>query len=80
MTTKFAEYRGRTYVLAWKGETKFGERAKLMFLDRSKEFWVATNLIKEVSEPPKRRRGGTWGRCWECGCENYLDSDGYCGC
>ena len=80
MTTKYAEYKGHTYVLAWRGETAYGNRARLMFLDRSKEFWVDLNLIKEVSEPPKRRYGKHWGRCWECGCEGYLDSDGYCGC
>jgi hypothetical protein len=80
MVTKFAEYKGKTYILAWQGTTQFGERSKLMFLDRSKEFWVATNLIAEKDGPPRKRFGKTWGRCWECGCEAYVDSDGYCGC
>jgi hypothetical protein len=78
--TKYAEYKGRTYILAWQGETTYGERAKLMFLDRSKEFWVAANLITEKTKPPQKHFGKTWGRCWECGCEAYVDSDGYCGC
>jgi hypothetical protein len=80
MVTKFAEYKGKTYVLAWQGDTKFGHRAKLMFLDRSKEFWVDNKLIKERTSPPQHRFGRSWGRCWECGCEAYVDEDGYCGC
>ena len=80
MTTKYAEYKGRTYGLAWQGDTAYGERVKLMFLDRSKEFWVNANLIKEAPAPRQHRLGRSWGRCWECGCEGYLDSDGYCGC
>ena len=81
--SEYVEYKGRNYFLAWKGTTKFGERAKLQFLDRSKEFWVDASAIKQATGVPQPRKYGRfreWGQCWECGCEGYLDSDGYCGC
>ena len=83
---KYAQYKGKTYRLAWQGQTKFGERAKLMFLDGSKEFWVAAGTIKDAPAPTGIRHGSPhgrfnqWGHCWECGCEGWLDDDGYCGC
>lgn len=46
-TTKTATYKGRTYNLLYLGMTKFGRRAKLSFLDGSKEFWVDANLVRE---------------------------------
>lgn len=40
-----ATYKGRTYRLLWTGPTKFGRRAKLGFMDGSKEFWVAAAAV-----------------------------------
>jgi hypothetical protein len=84
MADKYAEYKGKTYRLVWQGTTKYGPRAKLAFKNGSKEFWVDSNLIKETETVPTQqtgfRNGKHWGACWECGCEGWLDSDGYCGC
>ena len=84
---RYASYKGRTYRVAWQGETKYGPRTKLQFTSGAGEFWVSTNKVTEAAAPPahdnaptRRRRGKEWGRCWECGCEGWLDSDGYCGC
>ena len=85
---RYAEYKGRTYRLVWHGDTKFGSRAKLAFLNGQNEFWVGDEHIKLVDAPPpqrdnaptRRKYGKNWGRCWECGCEGWLDGDGYCGC
>lgn len=49
-TSQIAEYKGRKYRLAWRGTTKYGERAKLQFFDGSKEFWVPAEAIT-VSAP-----------------------------
>ena len=38
-------YRGRQYYLKWIGETKWGHKAKLQYLDFSKEFWVDSYLV-----------------------------------
>ena len=40
-----ATYKGRTYVVRWAGETKFGHRVKLEFEDGSKVFWADSNLV-----------------------------------
>lgn len=53
--TKTAQYKGRTYRLAYIGQTKFGRRAKLQFMDGSKEFWVDASLVSESSS-----RAATW--------------------
>lgn len=47
----YAKYKGKTYFLEFKGKTKFGQKAKLKFLDKSKEFWVDANLVTECSAP-----------------------------
>jgi hypothetical protein len=33
-------YNGHAYTLLWRGQTKFGRRAHLAYLDGSKDFWV----------------------------------------
>ena len=50
-TERYAAYKGKTYRLEFLGETKFGKRAKLSFLDGTKEFWVAAELVRETSAP-----------------------------
>jgi hypothetical protein len=81
---KIVEYKGHRYTLLWTGETKFGHKCKLQFMDGSKQFWVPSNQVHEpeqvAPQPRGMRNGRHWGRCWECGCEGWLDSDGYCGC
>ena len=44
-----AEYKGRKYRLLWMGKTKYGHRAKLAFMDGSKEFWVDAALVRETT-------------------------------
>jgi hypothetical protein len=39
-------YKGRTYRLLWSGNTSFGRRAKLQFMDASKIFWVNLDQIQ----------------------------------
>jgi len=76
MTTmmKLVTYKGRSYRLLWSGETKFGRRAKLSFMDGSKEFWADLALVSDgpaKSTPgayPERRPGrgslrGKWTGC-----------------
>ena len=45
--SRTAEYKGRKYRLMWSGKTKYGMRAKLAFMDGSKEFWVDASLVSE---------------------------------
>lgn len=78
-TARYATYKGRTYLLRFLGTTKFGLKAKLAFLDGSKEFWVDSNLIAETNAPPtsasasssngrsSRRRLSDDDRCEACG-------------
>lgn len=49
MADRLATYKGRTYKLLYLGKTKFGHKAKLGFMDGSKEFWVDSNLVSEKS-------------------------------
>jgi len=42
-------YKGRSYKLLYSGATKFGEKAKLQFMDGTKEFWVLLNLISPAN-------------------------------
>lgn len=51
-----ATYKGRKYKLAWQGQTKHGERAKLQFWDGSKEFWVDAALIQVSESAPSYKR------------------------
>lgn len=62
-----AEYKGRTYLLVWEGETKRGRAAKLAFLDGSSTFWASHgeyNVTKyfKVREFRGREEYQTWGR------------------
>lgn len=75
MAQQQATYKGRTYNLLWQGATKYGQRAKLSFLDGSKEFWVDASLVSTGSAPStkatkvrsnNRRSRGTWTGC-SCG-------------
>jgi hypothetical protein len=74
---KRVTYKGKVYRLLWKGQTKFGERCKLAFLDGSKEFWADASLVSDqttaaVSQPVKRQAGRT---CAECGKAGHLVTD-----
>lgn len=51
MTIETCSYKGRPYRLVWRGKTKFGRRARLEFMDGSKEFWVAEEAIDLVDVP-----------------------------
>lgn len=44
-----ATYKGRTYRLLWLGNTKFGSRARLQFMDGSKDFWVAGTEVSGIA-------------------------------
>jgi len=76
MAAKQVTYKGRQYNLLWSGPTKYGERARLQFLDGSKDFWVDAHLVSGgTSTPvsytpsgtrPRLRRDGTY-LCDECG-------------
>jgi hypothetical protein len=56
--TRNASYKGRSYRLMWSGTTKTGkDMAKLAFLDGSKEFWVALDLVSvESAHDAEERR------------------------
>lgn len=45
MTATTATYKGRTYRVMFSGKTKFGTKAKLSFMDGSKEFWVDLSAV-----------------------------------
>ena len=59
MTT--ALYKGKKYRLDWKGQTKYGKRAKLSFFNGSKSFWVDLNKVTIQEEEAKGEH------CAECG-------------
>jgi hypothetical protein len=67
-------YKGKPYRLMWRGTTKYGERARLQFMDGSKDFWVDAHLVSggggaeraPRSSGPRLRRDGTY-LCDECG-------------
>ena len=93
---KVVSYKGHNYKLLWRGSTQYGERAKLEFMDGSRQFWVAANLVGtaevEDDRAPKtesQRRDAPTKRCFECGrqvtyqecLENGGDwKEGHCGC
>lgn len=68
-----ATYKGRTYKLLYLGKTKFGDKAKLGFMDGSKEFWVDAHLVTTAKAPPAscpvplRRKQDKKYVCDECG-------------
>jgi hypothetical protein len=49
-TGKFAQYKGRRYKLLFLGDTSFGKRARLAFLDGSKQFWVDAAKIAPAED------------------------------
>lgn len=67
---KTATYKGRQYRVEFIGQTKFGKRAKLAFMDGSKEFWVSASDVK-VSETSKSAV-----RVCPCTCDS--DPSGIC--
>lgn len=83
---KYATYKGKTYRLMWEGKTKYGDKAKLAFLDGSKEFWVDRKLISHASAPQSSSRydGRERGFCNECGekinskTQHCWEVGGYC--
>lgn len=79
--TRTASYKGRTYRLMFLGATRFGRKAKLGFMDGSKEFWVPADQVSgvgaaaPVARPAARRTGCSCGSvedevrdsdCWTC--------------
>lgn len=70
-----AIYKGRMYRLLYLGPTKYGQRARLQFLDGSKDFWVAADQVKPQASsssssrtrtPPRRGPNRRY-ECDECG-------------
>jgi len=47
----YVMYKERFYILDFIGDTKFGYRAKLLFLDESKHFWVNGDLLLKGTHP-----------------------------
>jgi hypothetical protein len=75
-TTRYASYKGKTYRCLYTGQTKFGRKAKLSFLDGSKEFWVDLSLVTVDVPAPSSSRGSRSGNvCAECGKGGSLVSD-----
>ena len=55
--SKTATYKGRTYKLLFSGKTKFGNKAKLGFMDGSKEFWVDLSLVSLATSSSSSQGG-----------------------
>jgi hypothetical protein len=49
MQKSFATYQGRVYELVARS-TRFGIRAKLRFLDGTKEFWVDESRLSDICD------------------------------
>jgi len=62
-------YKGKSYRLLWSGKTRYGERAKLQFMNGTKEFWVGAELISSGSSGGGQSRNTGRGHpmCEECG-------------
>ena len=60
-------YKGKPYNLLWSGPTKHGQRARLQFLDGSKDFWVDAALISGASHSTGDRAPRGKYLCDECG-------------
>lgn len=71
-------YKGREYRLLWVGDTKYGRRAKLGFVDGTGEFWVSADAIGGSARPaaacskPKRRGGNGLGPRTGCACGSQM--------
>jgi hypothetical protein len=48
--SQIGSYKGRQYRILFCGKTKYGFRARLQFMDGSKDFWVAANLVSREEE------------------------------
>lgn len=60
--TKMGLYKGKKYRVKFVGPTKFGQRAHLEFLDGSKSFWAAAELVQLLREGEEgSQKGGTGG-------------------
>jgi hypothetical protein len=60
-----ALYKGRHYRLLYLGHTKYGERAKLEFMDGTKSFWCDAGAVEELSA--NNGRPDDHIRCRHCG-------------
>jgi hypothetical protein len=59
---RFAMYHGKKYEVVFQGETKFGYRAKLGYLDGSNEFWPKSQEdVEFLGEPAKAGDGDEQG-------------------
>jgi hypothetical protein len=77
-------YKGKPYNMVWRGKTPYGERAKLQFMDGSKEFWVDVAQIEESPRPGTRGVSPLGGKCRGCGgairnAPHQKAEAGYCG-
>lgn len=63
MADRTATYKGKTYRVKFIGETKFGRRANLEFMDGSKNFWVDASLVSVTGADATGER-----RCSKCHC------------
>lgn len=80
-------YKGKSYRMVWSGPTKYGERAKLQFLDGSKEFWVDLKQVdrgRSAPPPPAVSKPTNSRRCRGCGgpvvnAPHHRAMGGYCG-
>lgn len=67
--TRTCTYKGKAYRLLYIGQTKFGRKAKLSFMDGSKEFWVDASQVTEggsirtASRPSSSRNPRTGCSC-----------------
>ena len=52
--TRTAEYKGRHYLVLYMGRTKFGCRAKLAYVDGSKEFWCNASDVVVLDSQERR--------------------------
>lgn len=84
------QYKGKSYRLLWSGPTRYGDRAKLEFMDGSKQFWVDLSKVSAGGGGGGRSRGrgrgrGYWGdRCRGCrgqikDAPHHPAMEGYCG-
>lgn len=79
MADRTAQYKGKSYLLKFMGKTKFGKKAKLAFLDGSKEFWAHASQVtvtggsSSASGGSSRSRSGA--ACAECGKRGELVQD-----
>lgn len=76
-TTATATYKGKKYRLLWAGQTKFGRRAHLQFMDGGKDFWVDEALVTADAAAAAPRARTARCACSDPGCECHT---GRCRC